>query len=59
MWRANATILVVLCGYGNLCGFMVVDIDPRTKQMYIHQEPENGGWGAGPHSDWENALIFL
>ena len=49
---------VIAGHYGNLCGFMIVGIDPRTKQMYIHQEPENGGWGAGPHGDGESALIF-
>jgi len=45
--------------YGNLSGFMFVGTDPRTDQMYIHQEPENGGWGAGPHGDGESALIFI
>ena len=50
---------VIAGHYGNLSGFMLVGVNPNTQQLYIHQEPENGGWGAGPHGDGENALIFI
>ena len=49
---------VIAAHYGNLAGCMFFGTDPRTGQLYIHQEPENGGWGAGPHGDGESALIF-
>jgi N-methylhydantoinase B len=45
--------------YGNLAGFQIDGIDPRSGKLYIHQEPEVGGWGAHPGGDGENALIFL
>jgi N-methylhydantoinase B len=45
--------------YGNLSGFMVVGVHPETAQMFIHQEPEVGGWGATADRDGENAMIFV
>lgn len=50
---------VIAGHYGHLAGFMFVGTDPHTQQLYIHQEPETGGWGAGPHGDGESALIFI
>lgn len=44
--------------YGNLSGFMVVG-DAPGGGLFIHQEPEVGGWGASAESDGENALIFM
>jgi N-methylhydantoinase B len=44
--------------YDDLAGFMLVGNDPRTGEMYIQQEPEPGGWGAGAENDGESALIF-
>jgi N-methylhydantoinase B len=50
----------VLAGhYGNLSGFMLVGNDPRTGELYIQQEPENGGWGASRDADGESAMIFV
>jgi N-methylhydantoinase B len=45
--------------YDDLSGFMLVGNDPRTAELYIHQEPEVGGWGASAHADGESALIFI
>ena len=45
--------------YGNLSGFMMVGLEPETGQMYIHQEPEVGGWGATADRDGESAMIFV
>ncbi|QBI20843.1 hydantoinase B/oxoprolinase family protein [Egibacter rhizosphaerae] len=50
---------VAAAHYGNLSGFFFVGTDPRSGELYIHQEPENGGWGAGPHGDGESAMIFI
>ena len=49
---------VIAGHYGNLAGVTIVGSDLETDEMYIHQEPEVGGWGAGKNSDGENALIF-
>ena len=49
---------VIAGHYGNLAGVTIVGSDLETGEMYIHQEPEVGGWGAGKNSDGENALIF-
>lgn len=50
----------VLAGhYGNLSGFMLVGNAPRTGELYIQQEPENGGWGASRDQDGESAMIFV
>ncbi|MFN8223675.1 MAG: hydantoinase B/oxoprolinase family protein [Gaiellales bacterium] len=50
----------VLAGhYGNLSGFMLVGHDPASGELYIQQEPENGGWGASESQDGENAMIFV
>ena len=49
---------VIAGHYGNLSGVTIVGSDLKTGEMYIHQEPEVGGWGAGRNSDGENALIF-
>jgi N-methylhydantoinase B len=45
--------------YGNLFGFTLFGDDPRTGRLYIHQEPEYGGWGATRERDGENAMIFM
>ena len=44
--------------YGNLSGFMVVG-ESEPGGLFIHQEPEVGGWGASAQTDGENALIFM
>lgn len=44
--------------YGNLSGFMVVGEAPHGG-LFIHQEPEVGGWGASADADGESALIFM
>lgn len=49
---------VIAGHYGNLSGVTIVGSDLKTGEMYIHQEPEVGGWGAGKNCDGENALIF-
>ena len=49
---------VIAGHYGNLAGVTIVGTDLETEEMYIHQEPEVGGWGAGRNCDGENALIF-
>jgi N-methylhydantoinase B len=50
----------VLAGhYGNLSGCMLVGEDPGTGELYIQQEPENGGWGASRTSDGESAMVFV
>jgi N-methylhydantoinase B len=45
--------------YGNLFGFTISGSDPRTGRMYIHQEPQYGGWGATRERDGESAMIFM
>jgi N-methylhydantoinase B len=45
--------------YGNLFGFTLFGEDPRTRRLYIQQEPQYGGWGATRDRDGENALIFM
>jgi N-methylhydantoinase B len=49
---------VIAGHYGNLAGVTIVGSDLETGEMYIHQEPEVGGWGASAQEDGENALIF-
>lgn len=49
---------VIAGHYGNLSGVTIVGNDPKTDEMFIHQEPEVGGWGASKSADGENALIF-
>ncbi len=45
--------------YGNLFGFTIFGTDPGRERLYIHQEPQVGGWGATRERDGENALIFM
>lgn len=45
--------------YGNLSGFQLTGVDPRSGRPYIQQEPEVGGWGAHAGGDGESAMIFV
>ncbi|WP_165492152.1 hydantoinase B/oxoprolinase family protein [Egibacter rhizosphaerae] len=57
---SGATPRMAVAGhYGHLCGFFFVGFEPTDGELYIHQEPEHGGWGAGPHGDGESAMISI
>jgi N-methylhydantoinase B len=44
--------------YGNLSGFMLIGRRPERPELFVHQEPVAGGWGAAVGRDGESALIF-
>jgi N-methylhydantoinase B len=45
--------------FGDLAGFYFVGTDPVTERLYMHQEPEVGGWGAAFRRDGEPASIGI
>jgi N-methylhydantoinase B len=60
VWKALAPLAPERFGAGSymsLCASYICGKDPRTGETFVHIEPHDGGWGAGPHRDGTSALI--
>jgi N-methylhydantoinase B len=45
--------------YMSLCATYICGRDPETKEMFVHIEPHDGGWGATHRRDGASALIAV
>ena len=64
VWRVFASQLpdqVPAGHFGTIAGLAMAGVDDRlpSRPAVSYQGPNAGGWGAGPHSDGENALCSI
>ena len=60
VWKALAPVLadrLTVGSYLSLCATYLGGIDDKSGEVWVHPEPHNGGWGAGPGIDGQNGLI--
>lgn len=60
VWRALAPVVPERLGagsYASLSVSYIVGTDGRDGSLFVHAEPNVGGWGADRDADGENALI--
>ena len=60
VWKALAPLLsdrLTAGSYLSLCATYLSGADDETGEVWVHPEPHNGGWGAGPGLDGQNGLI--
>ncbi len=60
VWKALALAAphrLTAGSYVSLCATYICGRDPVTNELFVHIEPHNGGWGAGPDKDGESGLI--
>jgi N-methylhydantoinase B len=60
VWKAlapAATHRLTAGSYVSLCATYICGRDPHTGELFVHIEPHNGGWGAGPDKDGASGLI--
>ncbi|HEV8340266.1 MAG TPA: hydantoinase B/oxoprolinase family protein [bacterium] len=60
VWKALAPAAshrLTAGSYVSLCATYLCGRHPRTGELFVHIEPHNGGWGAGPDKDGESGLI--
>ena len=62
IWKAMAPVLPHRLPAGHflsVCGVVLSGIHPDTGELFLLDEPQAGGWGAGVDKDGENGLVCI